>query len=66
MVDRIVVFGNNHNDLPMFEIADERIAVEDAIPELKAAASTVIGASTTNAVAKWILADHLDRSVRHR
>jgi len=65
MADRIVVFGNNHNDLPMFEIADERIAVEDAIPELKAAATTVIGNSMTNAVAQWILADHLDRSSDH-
>lgn len=52
--NRLVVFGNNHNDLPMFEIADEAYAVAEAIPEVLAAATTVIGSNNADAVAEWI------------
>lgn len=53
-LDRLIVFGDNHNDVPMFEIADEGHAVSNAIPELKAIATSIIGHHTDDAVASWI------------
>ena len=58
--DRVVVFGDNLNDIPMMQVADVAVAVENALPEVKAIAHHVIGANTTNAVARFIEQD-LDR-----
>lgn len=52
--DRIVCFGDEINDIPMFEIADEKYAVLNAAPELKALATGVIGANDEDAVAHWL------------
>lgn len=30
--ERLVVFGDIHNGLPMFEVADESYAVSNAVP----------------------------------
>jgi Cof subfamily protein (haloacid dehalogenase superfamily) len=54
--DALVCFGDNHNDLPMFAIADTALAVANAVAEVRAAASDVIGANTTDGVARWISA----------
>ena len=51
---KLVVFGDNSNDLSMFSVADECYATENAIPELKEAATAVIGANDYDGVAKWI------------
>ena len=51
---RIVCFGDEINDIPMFEIADEKYAVANAAPELKALATAVIGDNDDDAVAKWL------------
>lgn len=53
--DRIVAFGDNINDIPLFEIADEGVAMGNAVEELKALASFVIEANTCPAVAAHIL-----------
>lgn len=50
--DRIVAFGDAINDLPMFELADEAYAVENAVPELKAAATAVIRDNDHDGVAE--------------
>lgn len=55
--DRLVVFGDNHNDLPMFELADEAYAVANAVPQVRTSASAVIDSNNDDAVAKWILQD---------
>lgn len=55
--DRVVVFGDNLNDIPMMQVADVAIAVENALPEVKAIAHKVIGANTTDAVARFIEED---------
>ena len=55
--DRLVVFGDGINDLDMFHIADEAYAVENAVPELKAAATGVIASNDADGVAKWLLAN---------
>ena len=52
--ERLVVFGDGVNDLDMFEIADEAYAVENAVPELKAAATGIIGSNNDDGVAKWL------------
>lgn len=55
--DRVVVYGDNVNDLSMFRVADLGIAVENAVPEVKSAAGMVIGSNRDNAVARHILND---------
>ena len=52
---RLVGFGDNLNDLPLFAACDEKIAVENAADEVKSAADLVIGSNTDDAVAKYIL-----------
>lgn len=53
--DRLVGFGDNLNDLSLFEACDEKIAVANAADEVKRAADLVIGANTEDAVAKYVL-----------
>lgn len=53
--DRLVCFGDGGNDIPMFSIADECYAVENADPALKAAATGVIGSNMEDGVARWLL-----------
>lgn len=55
--DRIVCFGDNINDLPMMEVADVAVAVENALPEVKEAADIVIGPNTADSVAKFIVSE---------
>ena len=50
-----MVFGDGRNDLDMFEMADESYAVENAVDELKAAATGVIACNEDDGVAKWLL-----------
>lgn len=52
--DKVVAFGDNINDLPMFKVADIAVAVENALPEVKEAADIVIGPNTDDSVAKFI------------
>ena len=51
---RIVVFGDNHNDLSMFSTADYAVAVENGAADLKAEADEVIGRNSENAVLHFI------------
>jgi Cof subfamily protein (haloacid dehalogenase superfamily) len=53
--DRLVVFGDNLNDIPMMKVADLAVAVENAVPETKAVADLVIGPNTDDSVARFIL-----------
>jgi len=52
--DKLVVFGDGKNDMEMFELADEAYAVANAVPELKAIATAVIGGNNEDGVAKWL------------
>jgi Cof subfamily protein (haloacid dehalogenase superfamily) len=52
--DRLVVFGDSINDLPMFEAADEAISVSNARPEILRAANRIIDSNENDAVAKYI------------
>ena len=53
---RVVAFGDNVNDLPLFAAADERYAVANAAAAVKEAADGVIGANTQDGVACWLAA----------
>jgi 5-amino-6-(5-phospho-D-ribitylamino)uracil phosphatase len=55
--DRLVVFGDNVNDLPMFAVADESYAVANAVPDVLAAATGVIGSNADDGVAAWLSAN---------
>lgn len=52
--DRIVCFGDEINDIPLFEIADECYAVENAAPELKEIATAIIPSNDEDGVAHWL------------
>ena len=52
---RTVAFGDNDNDLEMFEAADECYAVENATDRLKDAATGVIGSNVADGVARWLI-----------
>lgn len=63
--DRLIAFGDNINDIPLFKAADECYAVENACDELKSIATGVIGSNSENAVAKFIEKKfYEDRQVR--
>lgn len=53
--DKLVVFGDGLNDIPMFKAADECCAVENAAPELKEIADSIIGSNNEDSVAEFIL-----------
>ena len=52
--DKIIAFGDNLNDIPLFEIADECYAVSNAEDELKKIATDVIASNDEDAVAEFI------------
>ena len=52
--ERLVVFGDGLNDIPMFDIADEAYAVENALDELKRHATGNIGKNEEDAVAEFL------------
>ena len=53
--EKLVVFGDGLNDIPMFRAADECYAVENAAAELKEIASGIIGNNNEDSVAEFIL-----------
>lgn len=52
--DRLVTFGDNLNDLSMIKAADIGIAVENACPELRAAADVIIKGNDFDGVGEYI------------
>lgn len=59
-VDEIVCFGDNLNDMPMFEAADRAYAVSNAKEELKQSADGVIGSNEQISVPKFIEAEQTE------
>lgn len=53
-VDRVVVYGDNLNDLPMFGAADEAYAVANAAPQVRAAATGVIGSNVDDGLVRHL------------
>ncbi len=52
--ERMICFGDNLNDLPLFEVCERKFAVSNAAPELKRAADGVIGSNMENGVAEFL------------
>jgi hydroxymethylpyrimidine pyrophosphatase-like HAD family hydrolase len=52
--DKVIGFGDNLNDLPLFAACDECYAVENAKPEVRAKATAIIGSNDDDGVAKWL------------
>ena len=61
--DRIVVFGDNRNDIAMMRAATVSVAPANAFDEVKAIANHVIEANTTHSVARWIADDVRQSSI---
>lgn len=51
---RIVAYGDNVNDIPILEVADDAVAVENAVDAAKLVAGRVIGPNSDDSVAKDI------------
>jgi hydroxymethylpyrimidine pyrophosphatase-like HAD family hydrolase len=56
--DHIVGFGDNINDIPLFAACDKKLAVKNALPELKNMADAVIDSNENDGVVKWL--DNVD------
>ncbi len=54
----LVSFGDQLIDIPMFQISDLAIAVQNAPEEVKNAAGQIIGSHDTDAVAKYLHSDY--------
>jgi hydroxymethylpyrimidine pyrophosphatase-like HAD family hydrolase len=52
--NKVVSFGDNLNDLPMFEASNECYAVANAHEEVMRRAASVIKSNTDNGVAQWL------------
>jgi 5-amino-6-(5-phospho-D-ribitylamino)uracil phosphatase len=52
--ERLVCFGDNLNDLPMFEAADEKYAVSNAHEIVLNTADKIIESNNDNRVAKYL------------
>ena len=52
---RLVAFGDAMNDLPLFQAAEESYATANAMPQVKAAATAVIGSHEEDGVARFLL-----------
>lgn len=57
--DKIVAFGDALNDIPLFDAADECYAVANADDRLKQRATGVIKSNDEDAVACWLLENHV-------
>lgn len=51
---KIIGFGDNYNDLPMFKVCDLCVAVKNANDEIKAAADYLCESCDEDGVVKWI------------
>lgn len=51
---KVICFGDNLNDIPMFELADEAYATANAADEIKKIATDVIGSCEEDGVAEFL------------
>lgn len=55
-LEQTTVFGDEVNDIPMFELAGRGVAVENAIDDLKRIAHEIIGPHHSDSVVRYLLA----------
>ena len=51
---KVICFGDNLNDIPMFDLSDEAYATANAVEEIKKIATEVIGSCEENGVAEFL------------
>jgi hypothetical protein len=54
----LTVFGDNANDIRMFQLANQAVAVSNATDELKRYAAQIIGSNDEDSVVRYISADY--------
>jgi len=54
----LTVFGDEVNDLGMMELADRKIAVANACPEIRSAADIILGPHYDDVVSQFIIEEH--------
>lgn len=64
--ERIVVFGDNLNDIPMMKVADWSVAVSNAFDEVKEYANEITESNGEDAVARWIERDIENNSMQRK
>jgi 5-amino-6-(5-phospho-D-ribitylamino)uracil phosphatase len=52
--EKVIGFGDNLNDLPLFKACDETYAVKNAKEEVKKQATSIINSNLDNGVASWL------------
>ncbi len=52
--DQVIAFGDNLNDVPLFELADHSCAVANAVPQLLNLADEVLPSNDEEGVASWL------------
>ncbi|MGL4989866.1 MAG: HAD family hydrolase [Sarcina sp.] len=52
--DRVICFGDNLNDVPMFKVADEKYAMDNGVDSLKKYATKIIDTNDNDGVAKFL------------
>lgn len=53
-IDKLICFGDNLNDEPLFKVADEKYAVRNAYKQLKDLATGIIDSNNEDGVAKFL------------
>lgn len=53
-LDEVAAFGDDYNDIEMLSACGAGVAVDNALPEVKAAADTVCASNEQDGVARWI------------
>jgi len=56
---RLTVFGDNHNDMKMLRVADNPVAPENALPEVKALARRIVSPHYENGVVQYMIQQEL-------
>ena len=62
-LDKIIGFGDNFNDIPLFKACDECYAVSNAVEELKEVATGVIEDNLSDGVARFIVSQETNVEV---
>jgi len=57
--ERVIGFGDNLNDLPMFAACDVKVAVKNARTEVISAADYICGRNIDDGVVKWLVENAL-------
>ena len=52
--DSVIGFGDNYNDIPLFEMCDIKVAVKNAVEDLKNMATYICESNTNDGVARWL------------